>query len=107
MAAAQKVVTAVRSSRSDYGLTVREKAALMLTCSDGSVAASLAELTQEIGTLTSSSSVRLLRVRTALSEPRDASIAEPHSLSISRDSVIVSLVAVTSGRQCRRAHAGG
>ena len=63
MAAAQKVVTAVRSSRSEYGLTVRDKAALMLACNDGALAASLVELAQEIATLSSSSSVRLLQVR--------------------------------------------
>ncbi len=62
MAAAQKVVAAVRSSRSEYGLTVRDKAALMLGCSDSALAASLAELAQEIATLSQSSSVRLLQV---------------------------------------------
>ena len=63
MAAAQKVVAAVRSSRSEYGLTVRDKAALMLACTDGALAASLAELGQEVATLSSSSSVRLLQAR--------------------------------------------
>ena len=62
MAAAQKVVTAVRSSRSNYGLTVREKAALMLACNDSALAADLAELAPEIATLSSSSSARVLQV---------------------------------------------
>ena len=62
MAAVQKVVTAVRSSRSNYGLTVREKAALMLACTDGALAADLTDMAQEIATLSSSSSVRILQV---------------------------------------------
>ncbi len=80
MAAAQKVVAAVRSSRSEYGLTVRDKAALMLACTDGALAASLAELAQEIATLSSSSSVRLLQVR-AGGCPSDNTLCEWPSLA--------------------------
>ncbi len=63
MAAAQKVVASLRSVRNDYGLTVRQRAAVMLACSNSALAASLADMAPEIATLSSSSSVTVLKVR--------------------------------------------
>ena len=62
MAAAQKVVASLRSVRNDYGLTVRQRAAVMLACSNSALAASLADMAPEIATLSSSSSVTVLKV---------------------------------------------
>ena len=63
MAAAQKVVASLRSLRNDYGLTVRQRAAVMLACTDGALAGVLGDMAPEIATLSSSSSVTVLKVR--------------------------------------------
>ena len=62
MEAAQKVVSALRSLRSDYGL-VKEKPSVSLACSDPATASGLAECAALIATLSTSSSVTLLQVR--------------------------------------------
>ena len=62
MEAAQKVISAVRALRSDYGLT-KEKPTVSLACSDATVAAGLRESAAEIATLSTSSAVSVLDVR--------------------------------------------
>ena len=62
MEAAQKVISAVRALRSDYGLT-KEKPTVSLACSDATVAAGLRESAAEIATLSTSSAVTVLDVR--------------------------------------------
>ena len=59
--AAQKVISAVRSLRSDYGLT-KEKSSVSLTCADASLAPGLVECAALIATLSTSASVILLQV---------------------------------------------
>ena len=59
MEAAQKVVSALRSLRSDYGLT-KEKPSVSLACTDSATTAGLVECSALIATLSTSSSVVLL-----------------------------------------------
>lgn len=65
MEAAQKVVSAVRSLRSDYGL-VKEKTTVSLTCADATLAAGLSECAALIATLSTSSSVTLMQASPAI-----------------------------------------
>lgn len=65
MEAAQKVVSAVRSLRSDYGL-IKEKTTVSLTCADVNLAAGLSECAALIATLSTSSSVTLMQASPAI-----------------------------------------
>ena len=101
MEAAQKVVSALRSLRSDYGL-VKEKPSVSLACSDPATAAGLAQCAALIATLSTSSSVTLLEVspRKAL-QPRPQALG-PRTLATLSTSSSVTLLGVSQRTALQR-----
>ena len=81
MEAAQRVVTAVRSLRADYGL-VREKTAVSLACADAALAAGLAECAPLIATLSTASSVTLLQVSRRSPSPKPCNSGTAPSVTV-------------------------